>query len=180
MPQAISTLVSLSNVHTRRYTPDGLLLSALSLPVSPAWRKPRCYPYRCLRRYLRPWRHLRNRRAFPAIAAAIDRIIDRHGEIKDNASPELAEIRRAISACAGSINSAMRRVIANAVRDGFLEGDVTPSVRDGRLVIPVAPMYKRKINGIVHDESASGKTFFIEPAEVVEANTYSNRLVTYR
>lgn len=114
--------------------------------------------------------------AFPAIAAAIDRIIDRHGEIKDNASSELAEIRRAISACAGSINSAMRRVIANAVREGFLEGDVTPSVRDGRLVIPVAPMYKRKINGIVHDESASGKTFFIEPAEVVEANNRMREL----
>lgn len=111
--------------------------------------------------------------AFPAAAAAIDRIIDRHGEIKDNASPELAEIRRSMSACAGSINSAMRRVIARAVSEGYLEGDVTPSVRDGRLVIPVAPMYKRKINGIVHDESASGKTFFIEPAEVVEAN---NRL----
>ncbi|MCM1067069.1 MAG: Smr/MutS family protein [Muribaculaceae bacterium] len=111
--------------------------------------------------------------AFPMIASAIDRIIDRHGEIKDNASPELAEIRRSMAACAGSINSTMRRVIANAVREGYLEGDVTPSVRDGRLVIPVAPMYKRKINGIVHDESASGKTFFIEPAEVVEAN---NRL----
>ena len=51
----------------------------------------------------------------------------------------------------------MRRVIANAVRDGYLEADVTPSMRDGRLVVPVQPMYKRKINGIVHDESASGK-----------------------
>lgn len=111
--------------------------------------------------------------AFPAVSAAIDRIIDRHGEIKDNASPELAEIRRAMAACSGSINSTMRRVIANAVKEGYLEADVTPSVRDGRLVIPVAPMYKRKISGIVHDESASGKTFFIEPAEVVEAN---NRL----
>lgn len=110
---------------------------------------------------------------FPAIAAAIDRIIDRHGEIKDNASPELADIRRSMAACAGSINSTMRRVIGNAIKEGYLDADVTPSVRDGRLVIPVAPMYKRKINGIVHDESASGKTFFIEPAEVVEAN---NRL----
>ena len=111
--------------------------------------------------------------AFPAVAAAIDRILDRHGEIKDNASPELAEIRRSMSACAGSINSTMRRVISNAVKEGYLDPDIAPSVRDGRLVIPVAPMYKRKINGIVHDESASGKTFFIEPAEVVEAN---NRL----
>ena len=111
--------------------------------------------------------------AFPAVAAAIDRIIDRHGEIKDTASAELADIRRSMAATAGSINSAMRRVIANAVREGYIEGDVTPSVRDGRLVIPVSPMYKRKISGIVHDESASGKTVFIEPAEVVEAN---NRL----
>lgn len=111
--------------------------------------------------------------AFPAVTSAIDRIIDRHGEVKDNASPELAEIRRSMAATAGSIQSAMRRVIANAVRDGYLEQDVTPSVRDGRLVIPVAPMHKRKIPGIVHDESASGKTYFIEPAEVVEAN---NRL----
>lgn len=111
--------------------------------------------------------------AFPDITSAIDRIIDRHGEIKDNASPELADIRRSMSAASASINSAMRRVMAAAVRDGYLEADATPSVRDGRLVIPVSPMYKRKINGIVHDESASGKTFFIEPAEVVEAN---NRL----
>lgn len=111
--------------------------------------------------------------AFPTISAAIDRIIDSHGEIKDNASPELAEIRRSMSAASASINSAMRRVMAAAVRDGYLEADATPSVRDGRLVIPVSPMYKRKINGIMHDESASGKTFYIEPAEVVEAN---NRL----
>ncbi len=111
--------------------------------------------------------------AFPTVTSAIDRIIDRHGEIKDNASPELAEIRRSMAACAGSINSTIRRVISNAVRDGYLDADVTPSIRDGRLVLPVAPMYKRKISGIVHDESASGKTFFIEPAEVVEAN---NRL----
>lgn len=110
---------------------------------------------------------------FPAIVAAIDRIIDRNGEIKDNASPELAEIRRSMAAAAASINSAMRRVISAAVREGYLESDTVPSVRDGRLVIPVAPMYKRKISGIVQGESASGKTYFIEPAEVVEAN---NRL----
>lgn len=111
--------------------------------------------------------------SFPHVVAAIDRIIDRHGEIKDNASPELADIRRSMASAAASINSAMRRVIAAAVRDGYLDADTTPSVRDGRLVIPVAPMYKRKIEGIVHDESATGKTLFIEPAQVVEAN---NRL----
>ena len=64
----------------------------------------------------------------------------------------------------------MRRVMSNAVEAGYIESDVTPSMRDGRLVIPVPPMYKRRISGIVHDESASGKTVYIEPAEIVEAN----------
>lgn len=114
--------------------------------------------------------------AFPDVTAAIDRIIDRHGEIKDNASLQLADIRRAMSAASASINSAMRRVMAEAVRNGYIEADATPSVRDGRLVIPVSPMYKRKISGIVHDESASGKTFYIEPAEVVEANNHLREL----
>ena len=114
--------------------------------------------------------------AFPAVAAAIDRVIGRDGQVKDNASPELAQIRKAMSAAAAAMSSAMRRVIASAVREGYIEADTTPSVRDGRLVIPVAPMYKRKIQGIVHDESASGKTFFIEPAEVVEANNRMREL----
>lgn len=107
---------------------------------------------------------------FPALAKSIDRIVDRWGQIKDTASTELAEIRRNLTRMGGSVNAAMKRVIAAAVKEGLLEADTTASVRDGRLVIPVAPMNKRRIPGIVHDESASGKTVFIEPAEVVEAN----------
>lgn len=110
---------------------------------------------------------------YPVLARSIDRVVDRWGNIKDNASPELADIRHRLGQMNGVINSVMRRVIANAVKDGYLDSDTTASVRDGRLVIPVAPMNKRRIQGIVHDESASGKTVFIEPAEVVEAN---NRL----
>ncbi len=110
---------------------------------------------------------------FPYLSAAIERTVDRWGQVKDTASAELAEIRRKLSSMGGTINSVMRRVIANAVKEGYLDADCTASVRDGRLVLPVAPMYKRRIPGIVHDESASGKTVFIEPAEVVEAN---NRL----
>lgn len=110
---------------------------------------------------------------FPLLASSIDRIVDRWGNIKDSASPELADIRRRLSQMAGTVNSVMRRVIANAVRDGYLDADTSASMRDGRLVVPVAPMNKRRIPGIVHDESASGKTVFIEPAEVVEVN---NRL----
>lgn len=111
--------------------------------------------------------------SFPMATVAIDRILDRFGNIKDNASPELASIRSSISSISGTINATMRRVISRAMQAGYIEQDTTPAMRDGRLVIPVAPMHKRKINGIVHDESASGKTIYIEPAEIVETN---NRL----
>ncbi len=104
---------------------------------------------------------------------AIDAILTKTGEIKDNASPQLAVVRQQLRAAAGSISAAMRRVMARAVADGVVDADTSPSMRDGRLVIPVAPANKRRIPGIVHDESATGKTIFIEPAEVVEAN---NRL----
>lgn len=107
---------------------------------------------------------------FPDVIAAIDRVLDRYGNVKDNASPELAEIRRQLARTTGSVNSAMRRVLAQAVAAGYIDADTKPSMRDGRLVIPVPPMHKRRVSGIVHDESASGKTVFIEPAEIVEAN----------
>lgn len=107
---------------------------------------------------------------FPSTVKSIDRVVDMHGEVKDSASPELADIRHRLAATANSVNSTMRRVLSNAVQAGYIDSDTAPSMRDGRLVIPVAPMNKRKINGIVHDESASGKTIYIEPAEIVEAN----------
>lgn len=110
---------------------------------------------------------------FPMIEREIDRCVDKYGEVKDNASPELAEIRRNINAANGSIARAMRRVLDNAAAEGIVDRDATPSMRDGRMVIPVAAPLKRRIKGIVHDESATGKTVFIEPVEVVEA---SNRL----
>lgn len=110
---------------------------------------------------------------FPDLVRKIDRVIDRYGNVLDSASPELADIRRELSKAQGMIASTMRRVLARAVAEGYVESDATPSVRDGRMVLPVSPMYKRKISGIVHDESASGKTLFIEPAEVVQTN---NRL----
>lgn len=107
---------------------------------------------------------------FAELRAAIDRTIDRYGNVKDNASAELADIRSRLRSVSGTINSILRRVMARAVSEGLIEGDATPSVRDGRLVLPVSPANKRRISGIVHDESASGKTVYIEPAEVVEAN----------
>lgn len=108
--------------------------------------------------------------SFPGVSAAIDRTLDRFGEVKDSASPQLAEIRRSLSSTQASVGSVMRRVMSRALEGGYLEPDTTPVMRSGRLVLPVSPMNKRKIPGIVHDESASGKTFYIEPAELVEAN----------
>jgi len=110
---------------------------------------------------------------FPEIVREIDRCIGKYGEVKDNASPGLLEVRRAMSAASGSMQRAIRRVIDRAVAEGIVDKDVTPSLREGRLVIPVSSAVKRSINGIVHDQSATGKTVFIEPAEVVEAG---NRL----
>ena len=107
---------------------------------------------------------------FPQLITKIDGILDKYGKIKDNASTELSRIRRELANTMGSISRSLNSILSNAQSDGYVDKDVTPTMRDGRLVIPVAPGLKRKIKGIVHDESASGKTVFIEPAEVVEAN----------
>ena len=107
---------------------------------------------------------------FPGLVRRIDTIIDAYGRIKDSASPELHNLRRELAAAAGSISRKLMSILHAAQSEGVVEKDVNPTMRDGRLVIPVAPALKRKIKGIVHDESATGKTVFIEPAEVVEAN----------
>ncbi len=122
----------------------------------------------------RPYPHLQSLASevavFPQLLVKIDRIIDKFGRVKDNASPELAEIRRELSRTTAGISRSLNLILKKAQNDGFVDKDVAPSLRDGRLVIPVSPAYKRRIQGIVHDESASGKTVYVEPAEVVEAN----------
>lgn len=107
---------------------------------------------------------------FPQLISRINNILDKFGKIKDNASSELLHIRRELASTTGSISRSLNAILRMAQSEGYVEKDVAPTMRDGRLVIPVAPGLKRKIKGIVHDESATGKTVFIEPAEVVEAN----------
>ena len=107
---------------------------------------------------------------FPRLIESIDSIIDKFGKIKDNASPTLARIRSEIASTLGGISRSLQSILRAAQTEGFVEKDVAPTMRDGRLMIPVAPAFKRKIKGIVHDESASGKTVFVEPEVVVEAN----------
>ncbi len=121
-------------------------------------------PYPCLRRLAG------DITVFPQLIAKINGILSPYGKIKDNASSELARIRRELASTMGSISRSLNSILRSAQSEGVVDKDVTPTMRDGRLVIPVAPALKRKIKGIVHDESASGKTVFIEPAEVVEAN----------
>ena len=104
------------------------------------------------------------------IITTIDRILDRYGKMRDNASPELARIRKEISASQGSVSRALNAILRQAQAEGILDKDAAPTMREGRLVLPVPPAYKRKIGGIVHDESATGKTVFVEPQQVVEAN----------
>ena len=107
---------------------------------------------------------------FPQFVTRIDRILDKFGKIRDNASPRLLEIRHELSRMEGSVSRTLHGILRAAQSEGLVDKDAAPAIRDGRLVIPVAPAMKRKIRGIVHDESATGKTVFIEPAEVVEAN----------
>ena len=122
--------------------------------------------------YLYPALHrmAENVQTFPAMIRRIDSILDKFGRIKDSASMVLAGIRHDMEQTAGSISRTLYTILHAAQRDGLVNQDTAPTLRDGRLMIPVAPGLKRKINGIVHDESATGKTVFIEPAEVVEAN----------
>lgn len=121
-------------------------------------------PYPCLKRLAG------DITVFPQLITKINGILSPYGKIKDNASTELARIRRELASTMGSISRSLNSILRSAQSEGIVDKDVTPTIRDGRLVIPVVPALKRKIRGIVHDESASGKTVFIEPAEVVEAN----------
>ncbi len=107
---------------------------------------------------------------FPKVIKRIDAILNNYGKMRDTASAELLSIRHQIEVTTRNISHNLRSIITEAKSSGIIDRDVTPTLRDGRLVIPVAPALKRKIKGIVHDESATGKTVFIEPSTVVDAN----------
>ena len=108
--------------------------------------------------------------SFHSVTKQIENILDKYGHVKDTASPELMRIRRELSRTEGSVSRTLNSILDSAKREGLIEQSVMPTIRDGRLVIPVAPALKRRIRGIVHGESATGKTIFVEPAAVVEAN----------
>ncbi|MDR2684730.1 MAG: endonuclease MutS2, partial [Prevotellaceae bacterium] len=113
---------------------------------------------------------------FPEILRETSKILDKDGQIKDNASEELSRIRREKFKAQASVSKTLQRIVNQVKSEGIVENDTLPAMRDGRLVIPVSAMNKRKINGIIHDESATGKTAYVEPAEVVALNNHIREL----
>jgi DNA mismatch repair protein MutS2 len=107
---------------------------------------------------------------FPYIYDRIDAIINKFGKIRDNASPELAQIRKSILTLHSNMSKRLYAILKQAQKDGLVDEDASVSIRDGRSVIPVLASNKRKIKGIVYDESGTGKTSYVEPNEIVEMN----------
>lgn len=116
------------------------------------------------------WALAKSVKTFREAVRRIGGILDKYGHIKDSASSALYHIRQEMRQMEGSVSRTLTSILRQAQQDGLVDKDAAPAMRDGRLVIPIAPAMKRKIQGIVHDESATGKTLFIEPAAVVEAN----------
>lgn len=114
--------------------------------------------------------------SFPEILRRIDGILDRYGEVRDNASEQLYSIRRAIRDKEGAVSRRIQAILRKAQEDGVADSDASVSVREGKMLIPVSSGNKKKVPGIVFDESASGKTSFIEPMEVVELNNQLREL----
>ncbi len=104
------------------------------------------------------------------VAQEVRRIVDKFGEIKDSASVELSNIRRELNSKGAQISKKLQQILQHAKNEGYADGDSSLSIRDGRAVIPVAAGHKRKIKGFIFDESATGKTAYIEPIEVIELN----------
>ncbi len=107
---------------------------------------------------------------FPFIVDSIDKILNKHGEIKDSASPSLQQIRKKMQEKKNAISKIMHHLLSQAKSQGVVEEDCTLTIRDGKALIPVSATNKRKIKGIVYDESATGKTSYIEPLESIELN----------
>ena len=107
---------------------------------------------------------------YPFVIERIDSVVGKTGGIKDNASPELARIRGQLMSKQTLASNRLNKILQTAKDEGWIEKDANLSVRDGKMLIPVPTAYKRRIKGFVTDESATGKTSFIEPVEIIELN----------
>ena len=113
---------------------------------------------------------------FPEIQRRIDLILDRYGDVKDTASDELYNIRKSLREKEGTISRRMSAILRKAQEEGIVDSDAGVSIRDGKMLIPVSAANKKRIPGFIYDESATGKTAFIEPAEVVELDNQIKEL----
>ena len=113
---------------------------------------------------------------FPEVQRRIDGIVDRYGDVKDTASDMLYDIRRELRDKEGAISRRMSAILKKAQEAGIVDSDAGVSIRDGKMLIPVSAANKKKIAGFIYDESATGKTAFIEPAEVVELDNQIKEL----
>ena len=116
-------------------------------------------------------------RTYPEVQRRIEQILDKYGDIKDSASDKLFEIRRDIRNREASISKRANAILRQAQADGIVDPEATVNVREGKFLIPVSTSSKRKIQGFVYDESASGKTTFIEPAEILELENEISELI---
>ncbi len=106
----------------------------------------------------------------PELPEEIDRIIDEHGKVRDNASKELLEIRDSLKKQHFRVRRIMEKMLSDYIAEGYSQDDSNVTIRNGRLVLPVRAEFKRNTGGFIHDESASGQTAYIEPANVLEIN----------
>ncbi|MFM7485503.1 MAG: endonuclease MutS2, partial [Cytophagales bacterium] len=111
------------------------------------------------------------------VVEAIDARLDDTGKVKDNATPELQQIRKQLRAEEGKVRRLTEQLFRSVVAQGYVPEGASPTVREGRLVIPMLAEHKRKIKGFIVDESATGQTIYIEPAEVLEANNEIRELM---
>ena len=113
---------------------------------------------------------------FPEVQQRIDSILDKFGNVKDTASDGLYDIRRELKEKEGAVSKRINMILRKAQSEGLVDSDAAIVMRDGKMLIPVSSANKRKIQGFVYDESSSGKTTFIEPAEIVEITNEINEL----
>jgi len=118
----------------------------------------------------------RNVTVYPYITDRIDQILNNKGEIKDHASPELKRLRHEIASKETGVSARIDRIFKQLKQQGVVQEEASLAIREGRSVIPVETRMKRKISGVVQDESASGKTVYIEPTEIVEINNQLKEL----
>ena len=118
--------------------------------------------YPQLKRLAAPIRH------FPEVQRRIEQILDKYGDIKDSASDKLFEIRRDMRAKEASISKRAAAILRQAQEEGIVDADASVNIRDGKYLIPVGTSSKRRMQGFVYGESSTGKTTFIEPAEIIE------------